>query len=87
MTDLADGSATDADGEFLPREDFLLVDLADGRRLGIRPSGTEPKVKFYGFARVAVDDPDRLAAARAAARAQVDGLLAWAGKDAARRAP
>lgn len=87
VTDLAAGTALDAEGEPFPREDFLLVDLADGRRLGIRPSGTEPKVKFYGFARVAVDDPDRLAAARASARAAVESLLAWAGKDAARRAP
>jgi len=87
VTDLAAGTALDAEGEPFPREDFLLVDLADGRRLGIRPSGTEPKAKFYGFARRAVDDPDRLAEARAAARASVESLLAWAGKDAARRSP
>ena len=84
---LVHGEVTDAEGGRLGAEDFLLVELADGRRVAVRPSGTEPKVKFYGFARAAVDDPGRLAAARAAARAAVDALLAWAGKDAANRAP
>ena len=87
VIDLGAGTERDADGEVMPREEFLLVDLADGRRFGIRPSGTEPKVKFYGFARRAVADPDRLQAARAEARAAVDALLAWAAQDAARRAP
>jgi phosphoglucomutase len=86
VTDHAGGDVTDADGEPLAAEDFLLVDLADGRRVAVRPSGTEPKVKFYGFARREVADPDALAAARAAARASVDALLAWMRDDAARRA-
>jgi phosphoglucomutase len=25
------------------------VDLADGRRFAVRPSGTEPKIKYYLF--------------------------------------
>ena len=28
-----------------------MIDLADGRRIAVRPSGTEPKIKFYLFAR------------------------------------
>ena len=30
---------------------MLVVDLEDGRRFAVRPSGTEPKIKFYMFAK------------------------------------
>ena len=30
---------------------MLFVDLADGRSFAVRPSGTEPKIKFYLFAK------------------------------------
>ena len=30
---------------------MVIFDLADGRRAAVRPSGTEPKIKFYLFAR------------------------------------
>lgn len=86
VVDHASGEVLDADGERLGAEDFLLVSLADGRRVAVRASGTEPKIKFYGFARRPVADPDRLEAARADARADVDALLAWMRDDAARRA-
>jgi phosphomannomutase len=31
----------------LPRSDLLAFHSAEGARLTVRPSGTEPKVKFY----------------------------------------
>jgi phosphoglucomutase len=33
----------------LPASDVFLFDLADGSRAIVRPSGTEPKIKFYFF--------------------------------------
>jgi len=63
-----------------------MIDLADGRRVAVRPSGTEPKIKFYLFAR-------RLPAAGArfmhgelgeikqAVRTSLDELWAWAQAD------
>jgi phosphoglucomutase len=40
----------DEEGDPVPKENMLFLDLADGRRFAVRPSGTEPKVKFYFFA-------------------------------------
>src|SRR5207253_327873 len=30
-----------------PKSDLLVFDLAGGNRAAVRPSGTEPKIKFY----------------------------------------
>ncbi len=49
--DLAKGFRRDAAGHETPVPDFstdaLVFDLADGGRIAVRPSGTEPKIKFY----------------------------------------
>ncbi len=37
----------DSDGDLLPKEAMLLFRLEGENRLVIRPSGTEPKIKFY----------------------------------------
>ena len=34
---------------FLPKA-MLMITLADNRRIAVRPSGTEPKIKYYMFA-------------------------------------
>ena len=39
----------DAEGDRIPAEKMLIIELADGRRAAVRPSGTEPKIKFYLF--------------------------------------
>jgi phosphoglucomutase len=39
----------DQEGDLLPKEKMLFFDLADGRSFAVRPSGTEPKIKFYLF--------------------------------------
>ena len=40
----------DAEGDQIPREKMLMFDLQDGTRIAVRPSGTEPKIKYYLFA-------------------------------------
>jgi phosphoglucomutase len=40
----------DVEGDPLPPEKMLMISLDDGRRAAVRPSGTEPKIKFYLFA-------------------------------------
>jgi phosphoglucomutase len=44
----------DADGKIIPKETMLFFHLADGGRMGVRGSGTEPKIKFYFFTRADV---------------------------------
>ena len=49
------GEATALDG---PQGNLIFLDLAEtGNYIAVRPSGTEPKVKFYMFAYVA---PERI---------------------------
>jgi phosphoglucomutase len=40
----------DSEGDKIPAEKMLMITLADGRRAAVRPSGTEPKIKYYLFA-------------------------------------
>ncbi len=51
VRDFSRDDIVDADGETLPKEKMTQFRLADGRRVAVRPSGTEPKIKFYMFAR------------------------------------
>src|SRR5690606_18241036 len=51
VTNYATESLSDGEGDPIPREAMLVMELADGRRVAVRPSGTEPKIKFYLFGR------------------------------------
>lgn len=53
IRDFATQDLFDAEGDALPKEKMLFVDLADGRSFAVRPSGTEPKIKFYLFGKSA----------------------------------
>lgn len=51
VKDFAKDTFRDADGQEIPKEKMLMFDLADGGRVAVRGSGTEPKIKYYLFAR------------------------------------
>jgi phosphoglucomutase/phosphomannomutase len=58
-----------------PDGDLLIFHTeAAGTRFAVRPSGTEPKIKFYLFARTPVDKPDHLAQAKAKTRERLDRM-------------
>ena len=80
----------DVEGDELPREKMLMIDLADGRRIAVRPSGTEPKIKFYLFGKRTPPDGRRfthgeLVAIQRVVRASIDELWEWAQRDAKER--
>ncbi len=68
VDDLALGSAD------LPPTDGLRFHLADGARVVVRPSGTEPKLKCYLEVVVPVDPDVGVDAARISAAARLDAL-------------
>src|SRR6266576_4852658 len=40
----------DVESDQIPKEKMLMFELEDGTRIAVRPSGTEPKIKYYLFA-------------------------------------
>jgi phosphoglucomutase len=67
----------DEEGEAVSTEKMLFVDLADGRSFAVRPSGTEPKIKYYMFGRQTPSAGQKLSAAElAAAKDKVSASLA-----------
>jgi phosphoglucomutase len=82
MRNFAAESFTDVEGDPIPKENMLIVDLADGRRFAVRPSGTEPKIKFYLYARELPPAGERfsaeaLAAAKPNVTSALDALWTW----------
>lgn len=75
--DLESGDIRDASGKptgryDLPKSNVIVLSLADQTKVIARPSGTEPKIKFYILVREPASD---LAAARKAAQAKIDRIL------------
>jgi len=79
----------DFEGDLIPNTKMLMFDLEDGTRIAVRPSGTEPKIKYYLFAhrqpeseRFTSADLDRI---RVAVEKQLEDLWNWLRKDAESR--
>ena len=49
VQDFTSGTIRDSEGDLLPKEKMIIFALEDGCRIAVRPSGTEPKIKFYLF--------------------------------------
>ena len=79
----------DVEGDRVPAEGMIIFTLGDGRRCAVRPSGTEPKIKYYIFGVEKPSGrkmtPDEVAAARGRVQASVDRLWEWLHADALRR--
>ncbi len=64
----------------LPKADVVMFTLVDGTKVIARPSGTEPKIKFYVLMRVETDNVSEAAAAcEARIKTLVDDIVAKAG--------
>lgn len=72
QTDVAAGTITDL---VMPTtSDVLQYFTADGTKISVRPSGTEPKIKFYVEVRGTLNSRDEYDAVNAAAEAKVDAV-------------
>ena len=76
----------DVEGDVIPKEKMLMIDLADGRRFAIRPSGTEPKIKFYMYARRSPEagrtfTREELETIQLEVRASLEQLWTWIQED------
>lgn len=79
VRDFANYNYADEEGDAIPKEKMVFVDLADGCAFAVRPSGTEPKIKYYIYFRPssAPASPlsaDELAAAKLSAKESFDSL-------------
>jgi phosphoglucomutase len=79
----------DAEGDQIPKEKMLMFELQDGTRIAVRPSGTEPKIKYYLFAH---HRPERekfnsveLNQIKTEVKEKLDRLWDWLQKDAQSR--
>jgi phosphomannomutase len=79
LTDLQEGIRKSRDGSrspvALPPADAIVLELEGGHRIVMRPSGTEPKIKFYLDVRPPREASDSPAAAREKAERILDELV------------
>lgn len=83
VRDFAKQDIFDQEGDLVPKEKMLFVDLEDGRSFAVRPSGTEPKIKFYLYGKG--DPAGDLPGTKAKVRDSLAGLWSWIEADAATR--
>jgi phosphoglucomutase len=85
VQDFSGGGIRDAEGDLLPKEKMTIFELADARRIAVRPSGTEPKIKFYLFGKKPEVTLDSLSQVKADLAAALDSLWEWLQDDAKNR--
>ena len=79
----------DVEGDLIPKEKMSIFELEDKTRIAVRPSGTEPKIKYYLFAQRRPErnrfDSAELERIKAEVGTRLKNLLGWLEKDAQRR--
>jgi phosphoglucomutase len=76
----------DVEGDLVPKEKMSIFELEDRTRIAVRPSGTEPKIKYYLFAQRRPEngkfDPAELSRIKAQVGEKLDRLWDWLQQDA-----
>jgi phosphoglucomutase len=85
VKDFSVGGIKDIEGDTLPKEKMTMFELADARRVAVRPSGTEPKIKFYLFGKNSEAVAATLAQAKKALSDALDRLWDWIQQDVKKR--
>jgi phosphoglucomutase len=79
----------DVEGDLIPKEKMSIFELDDHTRIAVRPSGTEPKIKYYLFAQRRPEkgkfDTVELARVKSETGQRLQQLWDWLQKDAAAR--
>jgi len=82
----------DSEGDQIPKEKMLMFELQDpagAGRIAVRPSGTEPKIKYYLFAHCRPEkgkfDLAKLNQIKTQVKEKLDRLWDWLQKDAETR--
>ena len=82
----------DSEGDQIPKEKMLMFELQDpagAGRIAVRPSGTEPKIKYYLFAHRRPEkgkfDSVELNQIKTEMNEKLDRLWEWLQKDAQSR--
>jgi len=79
----------DVEGDLVPKEKMSIFELEDGTRIAMRPSGTEPKIKYYLFAQRRPEsgkfDSTELIRIKAQVSEKLNRLWEWLQKDAESR--
>ena len=77
------------EGDLIPKEKMSIFELEDKTRIAVRPSGTEPKIKYYLFAQRRPErnrfDNAELERTKVEVRTRLKNLWDWVEKDAQRR--
>ena len=76
----------DIEGDLIPKTEMLMFELEDGTRIAVRPSGTEPKIKYYLFAQRQPENgkftEKDLERVKVEVRKRLDDVWDWLRKDA-----
>ncbi|MGB5692507.1 MAG: phospho-sugar mutase [Flavobacteriaceae bacterium] len=72
-TNRIDGSTTPL---LLPKSNVLIYTTEDGTRMAARPSGTEPKIKFYFSVNTSLENKEALEETSARLDAKIDRIIA-----------
>ena len=79
----------DVEGDEIPKEKMSIFELEDRTRIAVRPSGTEPKIKYYLFAERRPEtgrfDSAELERVKAKIGDKLERLWDWLQKDAQSR--
>ena len=86
VTDFGKEERTDADGQKISPQDFYFFELENGCSFAVRGSGTESKIKCYGFRSCPVVEPEQLPEVKRASAEMMQRLLSAVEADARQRA-
>jgi phosphoglucomutase len=80
----------DSEGELIPKEAMITFETEGGWKVTVRPSGTEPKIKYYLYASEKPDSEtftkEELAATKQRVAVGLENLWQWLKADAEKRA-